>query len=724
VPEAPPGAVPPVLVSPPWLHATKPAPPPTHELATLPFETEVHLTSDQARELGAPEHAREDFLRMFVVGGPVVPRTDAADAFVLEKLQRWTPYVSNWFDLLTEAGAETFFRERDLASLDPKPRHLRYLLARFGARAADAVTTAAEARMAYGTDADVLSHVESVRVAARFLDLARKKTGRTIAHAYFVRYPEVSAIVAIPLALAKKTQKAGLLGLRAVREAAGVERVLEIAERYGVRSKVEALLAWEGGVERPGPIPAFADPALLPPVVLRDAQRRLPADAVKVLLELLSLSDPQTAHPALDGVLRACTSASLAAFGWGLFQAWLAAGADAKADWAMTALGHLAGDDAARRLTALIRAWPGESAHARAVKGLDVLARIGTDAALAHLDAIAVKVKFKGLQERAREKIAEVATERGLSPEELADRIAPTLDLDPDGSRVLSFGTRTFKVGFDEHLAPVVTDEAGKLLRELPKPRKDDDPAAAREATEAWKLLRKDAKAIAQNQIHRLERAMCMQRRWSATDFDALLVRHPLVFHLVRRLLWGVHDGARRVGLFRVAEDRTLADEADAPFVLPDAASVGIVHRLELGGDEVLRWGQVFGDYEIVQPFSQIDRDVYPVGDGEALRRTAGIEAATGKVLGLDARGWRRGMPQDAGWIWDMEKELPGDLVARLPLEGGILVGAIAESPATQKLGPISIRRSGEWSAPEVPIPELAPLVFSELVRDLEGLRA
>jgi hypothetical protein len=188
--------------------------------------------------------------------------------------------------------------------------------------------------------------------------------------------------------------------------------------------------------------------------------------------------------------------------------------------------------------------------------------------------------------------------------------------------------------------------------------------------------------------------------------------------------LWAAYDGSRRTHLFRVAEDRSFADTEDGALVLESGVSIGLPHRLELTEAELTRWGQVFGDYEILHPFPQLDRDVYAATDAEraatTLARTQGIDVPTGKILGLEARGWHRGTPQDAGWIWEMYKTLPGDYCAELPLEGGLLAGAMAESPPSQKLGGLTVKRGSAV----VPFGQMPPLVFSELVRDLEGLRA
>jgi hypothetical protein len=47
----------------------------------------------------------------------------------------------------------------------------------------------------------------------------------------------------------------------------------------------------------------------------------------------------------------------------------------------------------------------------------------------------------------------------------------------------------------------------------------------------------------------------------------------------------------------------------------------------------------------------------------------------------------------------------------------------VNENPE-QKLGAVKIVKAGSWNAEPVPLARLDPIVFSELVRDLEGLRS
>lgn len=257
------------------------------------------------------------------------------------------------------------------------------------------------------------------------------------------------------------------------------------------------------------PLPGFYQFSLWRRPRLKSNNLPLPDDAMRHLGTMLSFPRDITAYAGLDIIRETFTRESLAEFGWDLYTAWTEAGAPAKENWAFTSLGILGNDDTARKLTPLIRAWPGESQHKRAVSGLDVLASIGSDMALMLLNGIAQKIKFKALQEHARDKINMVAENRGLTMAELEDRLAPDLGLDAHGSLTLDFGSRQFTVGFDETLKPVVRDANGKVLKDLPKPNQSDDKTLATDAVNLFKQLKKDVRAIASQQIARLEQAMC-----------------------------------------------------------------------------------------------------------------------------------------------------------------------------------------------------------------------
>lgn len=593
--------------------------------------------------------------------------------------------------------------------------------------------------------------VELAAPAARAF--AKLKSVRTVGRDWLLKYPEYAACGLIAPALGKAGEARDCAGsaLRLLQAQGHADLLLQVAGRYGDTAVVEALRAVldESPLDRfptkRAKLPEWWQPRGWRRPVLGSG-KALPDEALDHLGQMLTFPTNEEVYGGIVMVQEACQGESLADFGWDAFTAWLNAGAPGKENWALTALGILGNDDTARKLTPFIRAWPGEAAHARAVTGLDVLAGIGSDVALMLLNGIAQKVKFKGLQDKAREKINAIAEARGLSTEELEDRLAPDLGLDEQGTLVLDFGPRRFKVGFDETLKPYVRElgadgTPGARLPDLPKPKKTDDADLSKAATERFKLLKKDVRTIASQQLLRLEVAMCARRRWTPEVFRAFLVEHPLVRHIVQRLIWGVYqtegpaDGSSYGGTlqacFRVAEDGSLTTAEDDSFELPEGAHIriGVPHALELPAQDAAAFGQVFADYELLQPFAQIGRDTYTLHDAEQqadkLDRWKGAKVPTGRVLGLVNKGWRRGAAQDGGGIWYFLKPLGAKKVIELYLDPGIIVGMVDEYPE-QTLGEVKVGPPGSWG--EIQSPEafcaLDPISASELVRDLEALRA
>jgi hypothetical protein len=361
-----------------------------------------------------------------------------------------------------------------------------------------------------------------------------------------------------------------------------------------------------------------------------------------------------------------------------------------------------------------------------------VLARIGTDIALMHLHGIAQRAKFKALKAAAGQKMDEVAAGLGLSADQLADRLVPQFGLDAAGSMVLDYGTRRFTVGFDEQLRPYVADSAGKHLKALPKPGVRDNTELATAAFNQFAALKKDVRTVATDQIRRLERAMVTGRRWTGADFRRLFVAHPLLWHIVRRLVWAVYDETGKpAGALRVAEDRSFSDVHDNETSLADDATVGVVHPLHLG-DSLADWVEVFADYEILQPFPQLSRETFTLTAEEAatarLTRFEGRIVPTGRVIGLERKGWRREIPQDAGMQSQIELDLGSELKFVIELEPGIAIGAINEFPEQQlEMVFLANGAADRWyrsTDGHIALGRLDPVAASEILRDLTELTA
>ncbi len=650
-------ALPQLLASPPWLNppakkkaAAKP------QLAELSYEEKVHFAEGQREKLVA----RNDIctptqFKKIIEEFPKSPYLVFAERLCDLCDREWA--IQAWNETPSEHWNIYSFR----SEWDETPQRL---LATFDTAILPGLLRIAP--MAPDKCYPALSLVESPRVAPLFAELrARSKKFRALAQKWLKTYPRAAAQGLIAAAL--KGGKNEVTALRWLASQGESAALLEVAQQLGGREAVAELLDYDPLHDLPTRIPAkpawWKPERYVRPRLLNGNE--LPLSALEHLGTMLSISRLDEPYAGLEQVASLCQPASLEEFAWSVYQSWLQAGGPAKEDWGFLALGFFGGDEVARRLTPEIRRWPGDGLSARASLGLEVLGKIGTDVALMHLHGIALKLRFKALQDKARLKIEEIAEQRGLTLDELADRLVPDLDLDDKGQFPLDFGPRQFQVRFDEQLRPSLFDADGRALKDLPGPNKQDDATLAAAAVEAWKALKKDLKTVAATQLERLEQALAKSRRWPAEDFQLLLASHPLLGHLVRRLLWAVHADGRVQGVFRVAEDGSLADVDDRMFSLNPGAQVGLVHPLEAN---LAPWAAVLDDYHIVQPFPQVHRPVF-AGPAPDFR---GRKARPGRILRLEKRGWHRGSTESGCLLEFIRSLAHGQAVIEI-LDGGYL---------------------------------------------------
>ncbi|WP_262401672.1 hypothetical protein [Actinomadura sp. CNU-125] len=462
VPSAPAADLPPLLTEPPWTRArakVKPVvvkdlpAPSTRAVAWGPGERDAWTA-----RLSAHWDARAatmDFAALaanIAAGGREMP-VFRNTLFLKGPEELVRPLLKGW-----EPGDSY----RDLHEVH---EWLPALVARHGVDAHDpALSLARRKPAALGQYLLPLLSDEIARTMAEWL--VRLKSGGRTARAWFRRHGTAAAPALIPDALGKAgpARRAAEAALRLIADRDGRDgrdAIVEAARVHGDKAAagIGALLSADPLDDLPKNIPSvdWADPRTLPQILLRGRTNALPDDAAGHVLTMLAMSVPGNEYAGVRIVRDLCDPASLAEFGWALFRWWETCGAPPKENWGLTQLALTGDDDTVRRLTPVIRAWPGDGGQAKAVTGLEVLAAIGTETALMHLHSIAQRVKSKALQTRAGEKIQEVAAELELTTDQLADRVVPDFGLDASGTLTLDYGTRRFVVGFDEVLRPTIT---------------------------------------------------------------------------------------------------------------------------------------------------------------------------------------------------------------------------------------------------------------------------
>lgn len=450
------------------------------------------------------------------------------------------------------------------------------------------------------------------------------------------------------------------------------------------------------------PPPAFFRPAVLPRIAMRGGT--FPLDRLPSLAACLAAGDAAT----LRALGALADPASLAAFGWAVFDIWATGSrSDAGPPWPVTQLAMTGDAEVARRLAAVVRGWPREGRIAHAVAAVDALIRIDDPIALVHVGLMAHASESTTLQGAAWQALEAVAADRKLTPDQLLDRAVPDLGAARDGSIALDVG-REVRVGFGPGLEPFVRDADGKSLKALPRARRGENAALFRQASARWTAIKDDAKAIARLHVARLEIALGTGRRWTGDELRAFAAR-PLISLLLGDLIWGVYDGNAVASTFRID---------GGPLDVAPAMRIGLVHPLHLPVAERKAWLARLR----APAFKQLDRKLYTLDDSEraerALARFVGRTVATSRLLRLLARGW-----QQDGWGVDcfaFVKPIDGGHRARLTFEDGIQPEGSEYVDEIQRLGQLTIG-VGHGDAPVV-LGSVDSAVICELIADIERI--
>lgn len=484
-------------------------------------------------------------------------------------------------------------------------------------------------------------------------------------------------------------------------------------------------------------LPAFVDPSALPAVHTREGSA-LSTEETLALAEMLRFSPLARPYAGVAQVRAACDADALDRFATALLAAWVDADAPPTERWALESVGKIGGPVATQALAARTRSWAigatpprsewddhsrtmvlareGDRAWSYARSGVEVLGTLGTNAAFTELDDLARRGSASWLRKEAEkqlDRLAGRATRSGVpSRMVIEDTMVPDLGLDVTGSLALSLGPRAVRVGFDEKLAPIALDEQGARLATFPRLKKTDDASAYAAAKQRWTALQASCETLAKQQLGALEEAMCAVRTWRVQDHAARFIQHPLLRHLGRRLVWACVDAeGEPTATFRIAEDLTLADVDDAPFAPDEDARLAVAHPLALAPALRARWTTLFGDYQILQPFPQLGRELFEGAglSGEEVASARDRVTSRGRLFQLGRRGWSaRG---EGGVMARWERELPrSGAIARVEVSPGLVQGDTTEAHRI-----VSARSS-------IPLERLPPIDRSELLRELDRL--
>ncbi len=326
---------------------------------------------------------------------------------------------------------------------------------------------------------------------------------------------------------------------------------------------------------------------------------------------------------------------------------------DAADRWALALAGLLGDDRIVPILSKQIQLWADSARGKMSEYAVQTLALLGTETALTVVNSMTIRyrTKYKNIGTAAGTAFEQVAEERGISPDELGDRVVPTLGFEPGKPKVWTVGGKDFEVriGMDFKVSLFDTEKK-KDVASLPK-------TAPKEIVEELKEIKDALKEVVKGQLLRIENMLVRQYRWPTDRWTELYQRHPVLRPFTVRLVWGLYDDKGKLkSTFRAMEDGSLTDADDETVTLPKSGKIGIVHPLELSEKERNGWRQHLLDFEIVQPFPQLERSVIVPTDDEkpqiVSKKWFGTQLNAMTFKGrAEKLGWRRGSVCDAGWI-------------------------------------------------------------------------
>ncbi len=342
---------------------------------------------------------------------------------------------------------------------------------------------------------------------------------------------------------------------------------------------------------------------------------------------------------------------------------------------------------------------------------------------VAALARVRAKVRQTNTQELIARHIAHESAKLGVSPAEIEDMAAPDFGLE-NGQLVEELGDYTATFTLADGKAAVQWHKAGKPLKSAPAALK----ASHADELKELKAAQTQAQQTYTTQRDRLDRSFVDERRIPWPWFAQHYFNHGLLSLLARPLIWRLH---RADGIFHDAlyVDGAWRDAQGQPVPAPDNETrVQLWHPVLVPAADVLAWRKLLEDKQIRQPLKQAFREVYLLTPPEERTATYSNRMAAHVLKQhqfnslAKLRGWRYHLLGAYDKGYDTETAtlpLPAyDLTAEYWVSEVNADGAWNDTGIYHYVSTDQVRftRNGE----PVPLPQVPPLPFSEVMRDVD----
>ena len=228
----------------------------------------------------------------------------------------------------------------------------------------------------------------------------------------------------------------------------------------------------------------------------------------------------------------------------------------------------------------------------------------------------------------------------------------------------------------------------------------------------------------------RLDTLFRRTKSWDYPTWRARYLDHPLLGTLARRLIWRFTRGDENHAA--IFHDGQLVTADDAPLAAPfEQSTVTLWHPLEEPRERVATWRDWLERHQVQQPFKQAHREIYALTDAERQTHTYSNRFAAHIVRQhqlnalCESRGWQSRLlllhadnaffpPRLALPEWNLLAEFWVNESDMAESQMGVALHLATDQVRFYHAG-----RDGAVGDP-VPLEEVAPIVFSEVMRDVD----
>ncbi len=355
---------------------------------------------------------------------------------------------------------------------------------------------------------------------------------------------------------------------------------------------------------------------------------------------------------------------------------------------------------------------------------LYALSAMSSPTAVGQLSRLKSRVKHASTRKQLAKALDTAADKTGMSAAEMEEVAVPTCGLGDVGAHRVQLGDSTalFEVsdGFKVQLSWLRPD--GKQLKSVPASVKENFAAELK----ALKQAEKEINKLLPAQRDRLEQLFLQERTWSFPEFRSRYLDHPLVGILARRLIWRFSDGANISG--GIWLDGQIVDTRDQPLSwLGPQTRVALWHPLSSSLEQVQAWRDSLDRHQVRQPFKQAYREIYILTDAER-----GTETYSNRFAAHIIRQHQfSALCQQRGWRYSLQGQWDSHNIPTLylpqwnlrvefwvqPLDGE---AEISGHGIYMHLSTDQVRFYRQGNMEPMPLADVPPLVFSEVLRDVD----